>query len=49
MRSRLKAGAIKFVSTVEEIENMEKHKDKIIAKVGLRTYNRLLKKLKGSL
>ena len=24
MRSRLKAGAIKFVSTVEEIENMEK-------------------------
>jgi hypothetical protein len=29
-----------------EIDNMIKHKDKIIAKVGKETYDRLLKKLK---
>lgn len=49
MKNKLRATPVKCVTTQEEVDNMIKHKDKAIDKLGKRVYNRLLKKLKDSL
>lgn len=40
---------IKVFTTEDEIANMIKYRSKLIGVMGLKTYNRLLKKLKDSL
>lgn len=48
MNIKLRSRHIKYVSTEEEVENMIKHKEKAIDKLGKRKYNRLLEILRGS-
>jgi hypothetical protein len=45
----LKAKPVRYVSIQEEVDNMIKHKEKAIDKLGKRKYNRLLNKLKENL
>jgi hypothetical protein len=49
MKPLLGAMPTKYVSIQAEIDNMIKHREKAIIKMGKIKYNRLLKKLKESL